>query len=331
MTRIGLIFLPGLVLGASISSHSEASARVPWPAFRGLFPGPKPEKWILSSDDVSHWSPQAARSKDLSAVGAGDYKTWTFLAKPATALVVRMPLEVGCEFGPPSFIVGVLDGSASLIARSSELFSEGSNPDSTGRLYRIDTGPYRISDSETAFAVRVDHVRTEKHYCYSDQVFHLFRVVGNDVVRILTTDSFYEQFDQIDLAKEDSWEAQTQVVNDPLCSYGGKVFPPKGQSAVFHMLPTQTNGYYDLQRSKKGWPTTTFRWNGHTYALDGKDPIDHHVREEWDWCTGRRELAERAWVFGGAAATSPAPRSDSTLAKQSSPGSDSHSPDAGQR
>jgi hypothetical protein len=26
--------------------------------------------------------------------------------------------------------------------------------------------------------------------------------------------------------------------------------------------------------------------------MDGKDPVDHHVREEWDWCTGSRYLKD---------------------------------------
>jgi len=25
--------------------------------------------------------------------------------------------------------------------------------------------------------------------------------------------------------------------------------------------------------------------------MQGKDPVDHHVREDWDWCTGRDSLA----------------------------------------
>jgi hypothetical protein len=182
-----------------------------------------------------------------------------------------------------------------LIARSTELLSEDSNiadVNAAEKNYRIDTASYRIADTETAFGLRIVHYKAGKHWCYADQVLHLFRVVGKDVVRILSTDAFYEQLDQVELAMQHTDEASNQLEDDPDCSFSyTKAFPPKGEGAVFRMLSTQTKGFYDIQRTQKGGPTVTFRWDGQRYVMDGKDPIDHHVREEWDWCTGRRSLA----------------------------------------
>lgn len=55
-------------------------------------------------------------------------------------------------------------------------------------------------------------------------------------------------------------EALEKLVDDPDCSfsYTGP-FPPKGEGAVFHMLPSQTKGFYDLQRTEKYGPTVTYR------------------------------------------------------------------------
>jgi hypothetical protein len=144
--------------------------------------------------------------------------------------------------------------------------------------------------------------------------------VGKDVVRILSTDTFYEQVDQIDLAQQDSLEALDQIENDPECSFSHKSFPPKGRGAVLRMLSTQTHGFYDIQRTLKGGPGVTYRWNGQRYVMEGKDPVDHHVRDEWDWCTGRRYLADH----GLPTPTSPATRPDGRPAPASAPAPSKH-------
>jgi len=283
----------GMVIALLNASPALAADGASWTAIQGLFPGPKPEKGGLSPEDVAPWKAQAAHQAGLSGIGYGDEKAWKYLGQPAKIVAVRMPFDVGCKYGPPGFIVGVLDAQGKLIARSSELFAEGAEVDSNQKNYRIDTAPYRISESETAFGVRIVHYRTEKHWCFADQVLHLFRVVGKDVVRVLTEDAFYEQFDQIELAKQDTEEAMNQIENDPECSFSyTKAFPPKGQASIFRMLSSQTKGFYDIQRTQKGGPTVTYRWDGQRYVMDGKDPVDHHVREEWDWCTGRRYLKD---------------------------------------
>jgi hypothetical protein len=281
-----------MVIALLKATPSLAADGASWASVQGLFPGPKPEKWGLSPEDVAPWKSQAAHQAGLTGLGYGDEKAWKYHGQAATVAAVRMPFDIGCKSGSPGFVVGVLDADGKLIARSSELFAEGAEVDSNQKAYRIDTAPYRISDTETAFGVRIVHYRTEKHWCFAEQVLHLFRVVGKDVVRILTTDAFYEQFDQIELAKQDTEEAMNQIENDPECSFGYKVFPPKGQAAVLRMLSSQTKGFYDIQRTQKGGPTVTYRWDGQRYVTDGKDPIDHHVREEWDWCTGRRYLKD---------------------------------------
>jgi len=276
------------------ASSAVAADALTWGSVRGLFPGPKPKPWILSPEDLAPWNSQATHESSLTGLGAGDEKAWKYQGHPATVVSVRMPLRVDCAHGPRGLIVGVLDINGELIARSSQLFSEGSDSNSTGLLYRLDTAPYRISDTETAFGLRIVHYKAGKHWCYADQVLHLFRVVGKDVVRILTTDAFYAQLDQIELAGQNTEEAVEQIEDDPDCWFSyTKAFPPKGQAAVFRMLSSQTMGFYDIQRTQKGAPTVTYRWEGQRYVIDGKDPVDHHVREEWDWCTGRRYLKDQ--------------------------------------
>lgn len=270
--------------------------RIPWPSVQGLFPGPKPKQWTLAPEDLAPWKPQAAADGAFSGVGFGDDKAWKYQGQPATVVVVQTPLALACRQGPIGLVVGVLDSETKLIARSAELLPEGSylvDVNATEKPYRIDTAPYRISDTETAFGVRIVHFGGGKHWCYADQVLHLFRVVGKDVVRILTADAFYEQLDQIELAEQETEEALDQIVNNPECSFSYEApFPPKGRAAVFRMLSSQAKGFYDIQRTQKGGPTVNFRWDGQRYVMEGKDPIDHHVREEWDWCTGRRYLKD---------------------------------------
>lgn len=273
------------------TSPPLAADEVRWSSVRGLFPGPKAQIWTLSAQDVAPWRAQAAREDSPLTIGYGDERPWTLQGQPTKVVALHMPLAVGCKYGPPGFIVGVLDANDRLIAKSAQLFSVGGEVDITRKAYRIDTARYRISDGETAFAVRIVHYRPEAHWCFSDQVLHLFRVVGSDVVRILEADAFYEQLDQIELARQDTEEAMNQLVDAPNCSFDyDKPFPPKGRAAVFRMLPSKTQGFYDIQRTQKGGPTVVFRWNGQRYVMEGKDPVDHHVREEWDWCTGRRYL-----------------------------------------
>ena len=279
------------------------SHRVSWTSVKGLFPGPKPKQWTLSPDDLAPWKSQAAAQVGTS-VGVGDEKAWRLQGQSVKVVALRMPLAAGCDDGPFSFVVGVLDANGQLIARSTELFSEGSDGNATESPYRIDTAPYQISNSETAFGLRVVHGEVRDHWCYADQVLHLFRVVGKDVVRILTTDAFYQQFEQIERAKSDSHETAASIASDPRCSFRyTEAFPPKGQGAAFRMLSSQTQGFYDIKRTQKGGPTVTYSWNGQRYAMDGNDPIDHHVRQEWDWCTGSRYLADHGFLPSAPAKT----------------------------
>jgi hypothetical protein len=304
----------GIVLALSGVSLAVAADHVSWTSVQGLFPGPKPKQWVLSSEDLTPWRSQAAHQDGVAGVGFGNEKTWKCQGLAAEVVALQMPFVMGCWHGPASFIVGVLDSNRKLVARSAELFSEGSDANATEKPYLVDTAPYRISDTETAFGLRIVHYKAGKHWCYADQVLHLFRVVGKDVVRILTTDAFYEQLDQIELAKQDAEEAVEQIEDDPDCWFSyTKAFPPKGQASVFRMLSSQTKGFYDIQRTQKGGPTVTYRWDGQRYVLDGKDPVDHHVREEWDWCTGRRFLEDNDLPPPAPSKTDPKPSAAPTL------------------
>ena len=102
--------------------------------------------------------------------------------------------------------------------------------------------------------MRIVHFKAGRRWCSADQVLHLFRVVGKDVVRVLTTDAFYEQVGRAAPDKGDVDETPF----DPDCSFSyTKRFPPKGKAAVFHMMAGKTQGFYDLQRTQKRSPTVT--------------------------------------------------------------------------
>jgi hypothetical protein len=293
--------------------------RVSWTSVQELFPGPKPKQWTLSTDDLAPWKSQAAAQVGTS-VGVGDEKAWRLQGQSVKVVALRVPLAAGCEDGPFSFVVGVLDANGQLIARSSKLFSEGSDGNAIENPYRIDTAPYHISNSETAFGLRIVHYEVRSHSCYVDQVLHLFRVVSNDVVPILMTDAFYEQSYQVGPAKEDSPETVADSPNNPRCSFGSKqIVSSKGQGAVFRMLSSQTQGFYDIQRTQKGGATVTYRWNGQRYAMDSKDPVDHRAREEWDWCTGRRYLADHGFPPPAPPRTDTHDRTPSTAKAQAGP------------
>jgi hypothetical protein len=219
--------------------------RVSWTSVQALFPGPKPKQWTLSPEDIAPWKSQAATQVG-TRVGFGDEKACKLQGQPVKVVAVRMPLAAACEDGPFSFVVGVLDSNGQLIARSAKLFSEGSDGNATASPYRIDTAPYQISNSETAFGLRVVHYEARRRWCYADQVLHLFRVVGNDIVSILTTDAFYEQSYQVELVKpaeEDSRETVASIPDNPRCSFVSKQgAPPRAAISMSANLKESSRG-----------------------------------------------------------------------------------------
>ena len=314
------IALAYLLVVAPVAGHAKQgylSDRVVKALFHGAKPAtPGAGSWDLQADDLAPWASQAVGGIPRRPyVYVGVVAPWRYGLTDSEIAVARVSLSVGCgPVGPSGFIVGLVGSDGKLIARSRELFSEGSHLGAWMAI-SVDTAAYKISDAERAFGVRIVHALHDTHYCFADQVLHLYRVVGEEIVRILTTDVFYEQFDQIDLANKEvrTDDEEDQMVKDPDCSCD-KRCPPKARTATLRMLPTATNGFYDIERSLKGAPKTVFRWNGKAYAPDHPDTTDHHVREEWDWCTGRRSLADRprpstppSPVAGGAAKAPPAP------------------------
>jgi hypothetical protein len=194
---------------------------------------------------------------------------WHLKKDNATIVMLGLDVDFGCERGPAGFVVGVLDGTGKLRARSDEITSYGDNLGASAEhAVTIDTGHYRISDDEQAFGVRLQHGDHDVRNCFDDEVLHLFRVVGDKVVRILTTDAGYQQVTEEDEEmKPDCYQ-----------------WVYKG---TFRMLPTKTLGFYEIERRMiNGVRTVVYRWNGSGYEMVGPDPIDHTIRRRFDKCTG---------------------------------------------
>jgi hypothetical protein len=278
-----------------LAGDHQGEHGVSWSSIDAVLPGPKPEPWVLSAEALAAWKSQSAAQVG-SDVGVGDERAWKLRGQPVRIVVLRLPLATGCEAGPWGFIVGILDANGQLLARSSELFSEGSYGNVSKRPYRIDVAPYRVSDAETAFGIRIVHADVQSRRCYADEVLNLFRVIGKDVVRILSTDAFYQQREEPKPGTDAPDKIAAQVPDDVRCAfrYTGS-FPPKGKSAVFRMLSRQTQGFYDIERSL-GPVAVTYRWNGQCYVMDGKDPASHQMRDASDWCKGRLYLADHGFL-----------------------------------
>jgi hypothetical protein len=256
-------------------SNAVLMARLKWPTpaqVRAVFPDimDVEGRWQLPLEDFERLGYRGAnprqRGVDLVESKAG---RWRVRNQKLTIVVLGLDVHSNCDAGPRGFIVGVLDGKGKLLARSEEVTSFGSQlGGSAEHSVTIDTAPYRINDDEQAFGVRLQHGRADLNTCFDDEVLHLFRIVGDKVVRILTTDAAYEQIDA------DGGESHPSCFRDAF----------KG---TFRMLPTKTLGFFDIERKMtNGVRTVVYQWNGTGYALVGPDPIDHIIRARWDDCTG---------------------------------------------
>jgi hypothetical protein len=133
------------------------------------------------------------------------------------------------------------------------------------KLTEIDTADFRISDSETAFGLRLRHdeiLRTGDSYRES---LALFRVTGGSIQPILTTDS--ERCDCA-VAGGDGCGKQLKP--------GGRCEPADGseyRKAYLKMLPGRTKGMHDIARLEEQVPGAkpaeagVFRWDGERYRL----------------------------------------------------------------
>jgi len=283
--RAGLVVVLAALLGV-LSSSRESEARAPtaqiaeWKA-KALFPASEKvgTEWFVKADQLDEKVRKQIKSGGLMLGYEGSAK-WTLADKKAVVSALSTGTSIDCQPGADSFLVAVFSGH-DLVARSHELFAYGSWADAAnGDVLQVDTARYQISETERAFGVRTKHALPKRYACFADQTLDLFRIVGTDIVRILHTDVAYEQV-VYDPDNEDG-------DHDPECS----VSPKDG---TFRMLPTKTNGFFDLERNQKdGVKSLIYRWNGSAYEPGTPDPTNHSVRDDWDGCTGRlgRELRE---------------------------------------
>ena len=226
--------------------------------------------WQIQAEDLDQFRYKNVDPKrKLIRLVETEVRRWPLQNESASIVLLGLDVSLGCETGPPGFIIGVLDSAGKLLARSDQITSFGSQMGSSAEhTVTIDTARYRINDDEQAFGVRVQHGNEDLDTCFDDEVLHVFRIVGDKVVRILTTDAGYDQTDVAD------------GVLKPECH---QTF----QKGTFRMLPTKTLGFYDLERKMTGGVrTVVYHWNETGYAMVGPDPIDHTIRGKWDGCTG---------------------------------------------
>jgi len=282
--RASLLIILGGLLGILASSR-ESESRQPWAKVpewkaKALFAAAEAagSEWFVKAGQLDEKVRKQIKSGGIM-LGYEISGKWTLANKKAVVSAIAAGTSVDCLPGSGSFLVSVFSDHE-LVARSHELFAYGTWADAaTGDILQVDTARYQISETERAFGVRTKHTLPKRYACFADQTLDLFRVVGKDIVRILHTDVAYEQV-AYDPDNEDG-------DRDPDCS----VSPKDG---TFRMLPTKTNGFFDLERNQKdGVKSLVYRWNGSAYEPSTPDPTNHSVRDDWDGCTGPRLERER--------------------------------------
>jgi len=264
--------LCGIAHGRSSASLSRGPGAATPAQFRTVLPEviEKEGLWWLPAATVHQFGFRGVSPGEKgSRLAATMVKVWPSRGNMLTIVLLGLDVRFGCVMGPTGFVVGILDDKGKLRARSDEITSYGDHlGGSAGHKIAIDTGRYRISDDEQAFGVRLQHGDHDVRNCFDDEVLHLFRVVGDKVVRILTTDAGYQQVTEEDEEmKPDCYQ-----------------WVYKG---TFRMLPTKTLGFYEIERRMiNGVRTVVYRWNGSGYEMVGPDPIDHTIRRRFDECTG---------------------------------------------
>lgn len=116
-------------------------------------------------------------------------------------------------------------------------------------LKRFDFAPYQLNENETAFGLRTFYDTTYMGGGGSDDLLELFRVKDGRIEPILST-----------------LMASSNFV------HGEQRGDPKG--AVIRVLPTKTDGVFDLKKSVRGSGAAIYRWNGHAYATRDPEPVE---------------------------------------------------------
>lgn len=265
-----------ILAGARAAESAPAAGDVIEKAVRGVFPhaSRRGSVWHLERGDLEpRYRDLPHGPREVLDVELARSAKWSLGGQPATLVALGLSQFADCTKIGPSFVLIVLkDGQ--VVAHGRELFPVGDLADvkATERL-RFDTALYQISETERAFGVRTKHGHSHRFACFADQKLDLFRVVGDDVVRILHTDVAYQQ------APEPGNEDRDYY--DPECEADPK-------SGTFRMLPAKTNGFFDIERNEKAFGRTVFRWNGSGYEPAAKEPGDRSVRASWGWdsCLG---------------------------------------------
>jgi hypothetical protein len=116
-------------------------------------------------------------------------------------------------------------------------------------LDHFDFAPYRLNAHETAFGLRSFFNTAYVGGGGRDEVLELFRVKDGVIEPILWT-----------------------LVASSSFRHGEQDGDPKG--AVIRVLPTKTNGVFDLKKRVRGGGAAIFRWNGHAYETHNPEPVE---------------------------------------------------------
>ena len=138
------------------------------------------------------------------------------------------------------------DGEYALVARSEAIEPLADEP-----LWAVfvtpDVIPFRISDKETAFGVRVSNSYHSTARSSSSEALHLYRLHNGELTMIFADilSSTYVELAQDDSGDDDRTESHRVVI----------------------VSKRKHNGFYDLLvRDRKTKKTQTWRWNGTAYV-----------------------------------------------------------------
>lgn len=132
-------------------------------------------------------------------------------------------------------------------------------------LERFDLAPYRLNENETAFGLR-----TAVYEMYTggegrDGFLELLRAKDGRIEPILST-----------------------LMDSAFFPRGEEPVDPK--TTTIHVLPTKTNGVFDLKKSVRSGGRAIFRWNGRAYETQDPEPVECYLNLKCDrinWLVAR--------------------------------------------
>ena len=189
-------------------------------------------------------------------------KLWKAQKQPTVVVFLETELykknERGwAEPGAHKLHIGVYrphpDGRHRLVAKSTDDYEFAVDE----RLGMLDFAPYQLTPSEYAFGVRISLKVLYASGDGTNEWLRVYRLQGKEIVSILST---------LVYSRSDTLARNEEGTRDPVVS-------GRDETAQISVLPHRTEGFFDWKK-RLGKRSAVLRWNGNSYQLVGKDPIE---------------------------------------------------------